>query len=128
MYSTDTTLLLLNEPVWDDGDEYDALRVIRNNETRDIENVHSVKTDATHSDGTNIYVKIGDNAYFDPKILKRAFRALKYRDQTVTLHYTVDSKTQQRYCQCLTDATEWGYGLVMACRIKDESRLMEVLR
>lgn len=124
----DTTLLLLNESVWDDGEEYEVQRLIRSNETSDIETGFAVNPTATHSDGKYLYVKLGDNAYFDPRILKRAFRALKYRGQTVTLQYKVDSRTQQRYCLCLTVATEWGYGMVMACRIRDESGLVKVLR
>lgn len=125
---SDTTLLVLQEPLWSTGKEFDVGRLIQSNESRDIETGFAVDPAATHSDCGHIYVKIGDNAYFDPTVLKRAFRAMKYRGEFITLHYTIDQRTQQRYCNCMTFRTDYGYALVMACRIKDESRLVEVLR
>ena len=74
-----------------------------------------------------IFCKLADDAFFDPKVLKRAFRAMKYRDEMVTLHYTIDQRTQQRYCRCLTFRTKYGYALVMACRVKDESNLNTIV-
>lgn len=122
----DTTLILLNEPVYHDGEEFDAERLIRSNETRDVENMREMHTDTTHVSCKQKYCKLGDNAYFDPIILKRAVRVLKYRDENVTLHYAVDQRTQQKYCRCLTFRTKYGYAMVMACRVKDESNLNEV--
>ena len=123
---SDTILIVLQKPLWSTGKELDVTRLIRSNETDDIETGFAVDPAATHSNCGYIYVKLGDNAYFDPKILKRAFRALKYRGEFITLHYTVDQRTRQRYCNCLTFRTDYGYALVMACRIKDESALHEV--
>lgn len=123
---SDTTLLVLQEPLWSTGKEFDVGRLIKSNESRDTVSVHGVSTERTHYWCGKYYCKLAEDAFFDPKVLKRAFRAMKYRDQDVTLHYTIDQRTQQRYCKCLTFRTDYGYALVMACRIKDESNLNEV--
>lgn len=123
---SDTTLLVLQEPIWKIGRDFDAGRLIQSNETRDNVSVQGVSTERTHYWYRMDYCKLAEDAFFDPKVLKRAFRAMKYRDEDVTLHYTIDQRTQQRYCKCLTFRTDYGYALVMACRIKDESVLHEV--
>lgn len=123
---SDTTLLVLQEPIWKTGTEFDAGRLIQSNETRDNVSVQGVSTERTHYWYRMDYCKLAEDAFFDPTVLKRAFRAMKYRDEEVTLHYTIDQRTQQRYCKCLTFRTKYGYALVMACRIKDESVLHEV--
>lgn len=123
----DTTLIRLNEPVWSDGEEYYGVPVLLNsNATHDKVTVDTVDPSTTHYDERRDYCKIAEDAYFDPISLKRAMRVLKYHEQPVTLHYTTDPKTQQRYCNCLTFSTAYGFALVMACRIKDESALREV--
>lgn len=123
---SDTTLLVLQEPVWNTGKEFDIAKLIKSNETPDTETVHHVSSERTHYLGQWNYCKVADDAFFDPKVLKRAFRAMKYRDEDVTLHYTIDQRTQQRYCRCLMFRTKYGYALVMACRVKDESELNTV--
>ena len=126
MVLSDTTLLVLQEPIWKIGRDFDVDKLIHNNETRDTVSVYGVSAERTHYLGPWNYCKLADDAFFDPKVLKRAFRAMKYRDEDVTLHYTIDQRTEQRYCKCLTFRTDYGYALVMACRIKDESVLHEV--
>lgn len=123
---SDTTLLVLQEPIWKTGTEFDAGRLIQSNESRDTVSVQGVSTERTHYWCRKDYCKLAEDAFFDPKVLKRAFRAMKYRGEEITLHYTIDQRTQQRYCKCLTFRTKYGYALVMACRIKDESALHEV--
>lgn len=123
---SNTTLLVLQEPVWSTGKEFDVGKLIKSNETPDTETVHHVSSERTHYHCGNDFCKLADDAFFDPKVLKRAFRAMKYRDDIVTLHYSVDQRTQQRYCRCLTFRTKYGYALVMACRIKEEGNLNEV--
>lgn len=125
---SDTTLLVLQEPLWNTGNEFDVSRLIKSNETRDNARVYGASTERTHYWCGNDYCKLAEDAFFNPKMLKRAFRAMKYRDEEITLHYTIDQRTQQRYCKCLTFRTDYGYALVMACRIKDESNLNEVER
>lgn len=120
---SDTTLLVLQEPVWSTGKEFDVSRLIKSNETPDTETVHHVSSERTHYLGPRNYCKLADDAFFDQKVLKRAFRAMKYRDEIVTLHYKVDQRTQQRYCHHLTFRTKYGYALVMAVQVKDESNL-----
>ena len=120
-----TTLLVLQEPVWSTGTEFDIAKLIKSNETPDTETVHHVSSERTHYLGQWNYCKVADDAFFDPKVLKRAFRAMKYRDEDVTLHYTINQRTQQRYCRCLMFRTKYGYALVMAVRVKDESTLRE---
>lgn len=122
---SDTTLLVLQEPVWSTGKEFDVGKLIKSNETPDTETVHHVSSERTHYHGKYNYCKVAEDAFFDPKVLKRAFRAMKYRDQDVTLHYTVDQRTQQRYCRCATFRTNYGYAMVMAVRVKNESTLQE---
>lgn len=123
---SDTTLLVLQKPLWNTGKEFDVNRLIQSNESRDTVSVQGVSTERTHYYCGYDYCKLADDAFFDPKVLKRAFRAMKYRDEGITLHYTIDQRTQQRYCRCLTFRTDYGYALVMACRIKDESVLNTV--
>lgn len=123
---SDTTLLVLQEPVWSTGEEFDVSRLIKSNETPDTETVVNVSSERTHYLGPWNYCKLADDAFFDPKVLERAFRAMKYRDEIVTLHYKVDQRTQQRYCRCLTFRTKYGYALVMAVRVRDESELNTV--
>lgn len=123
---SDTTLLVLQESIWKIGRDFDVGKLIHNNETRDTVSVYGVSAERTHYHCGNDFCKLADDAFFDPKVLKRAFRAMKYRDEDVTLHYTIDQRTQQRYCRCLTFRTKYGYAMVMACRIKDESVLHEV--
>lgn len=124
---SDTTLLVLQEPVWSTGKEFDVGKLIKSNETPDTETVHHVSSERTHYHGNYNYCKFAEDAFFDPKVLKRAFRAMKYRDDIVTLHYSVDQRTQQRYCRCLTFRTKYGYALVMAVWVKDESELNPVV-
>lgn len=123
---SDTILLVLQEPIWKIGRDFDVGKLIHNNETRDTVSVYGVSAERTHYWYRMNYCKFADDAFFDQKVLKRAFRAMKYRDEEVTLHYTIDQRTQQRYCKCLTFRTKYGYAMVMACRIKDESVLREV--
>lgn len=123
---SNTTLLVLQEPIWKTGTEFDAGKLIQSNETRDTVSVQGVSAEHTHYWYRMDYCKLAEDAFFDPTVLKRAFRAMKYRDEEVTLHYTIDQRTQQRYCKCLTFRTKYGYALVMACRIKDESVLHTV--
>lgn len=123
---SDTTLLVLQEPLWSTGKEFDVDKLIHNNETRDTVSVYGVSAERTHYHCGNNFCKLADDAFFDPKVLKRAFRAMKYRDEDVTLHYTIDQRTLQRYCRCMTFRTKYGYALVMACRVKDESTLHTV--
>lgn len=123
---SDTTLLVLQEPLWSTGKEFDVGRLIQSNESRDTDTVSHVSAERTHYWCGKYYCKLEEDAFFDPKVLKRALRAMKYRDEDVTLHYTIDQRTEQRYCKCLTFRTDYGYALVMACRIKDESVLHEV--
>lgn len=123
---SDTTLLVLSKLLWSTGKEFDIGRLIKSNETRDTVSVKYVSTERTHYRYVKDYCKLAEDAFFDPKVLKRAFRAMKYRGEEVTLHYTIDHRTQQRYCKCLTFRTDYGYALVMACRIKDESNLNTV--
>lgn len=123
---SDTTLLVLQEPLWSTGKEFDVGRLIQSNESQDTDTVSHVSAERTHYHGNYNYCKFAEDAFFDPTELKRAFRAMKYRDEDVTLHYTIDQRTQQRYCRCLTFRTKYGYAMVMACRIKDESVLHEV--
>nr|DAG51393.1 MAG TPA: hypothetical protein [Caudoviricetes sp.] len=123
---SNTTLLVLQEPLWSTGKEFDVGRLIQSNETRDTVSVQGVSTERTHYWCRKDYCKLAEDAFFDPTVLKRAFRAMKYRGEEITLHYTIDQRTQQRYCKCLTFRTKYGYALVMACRIKDESALHEV--
>ena len=125
---SDTTLLVLQEPLWSTGKEFDVGRLIKSNESRDNATVFNVSAERTHYWCGKYYCKLAEDAFFDPTVLKRAFRAMKYRGEEVTLHYTIDLRTQQRYCKCLTFRTDYGYALVMACRIKDESNLNEVER
>lgn len=125
---SNTTLLVLYNPIWSTGKEFDANRLIHDNETRDCVTVSNVSAERTHYCGKQDFCKLADDAFFDPKVLKRAFRAMKYRDENITLHYTVDQRTQQRYCRCLTFWTKYGYALVMAVRVRDESDLNEVKR
>lgn len=125
---SDNTLLVLQAPIWNTGTEFDVGRLIKSNETRDCVTVFNVSTERTHYLGEWNYCKLADDAFFNPKILKRAFRAMKYLEEDVTLHYSVDSKTQQKYCRCMTFRTKYGFALVMACRVKDESELHEVTR
>lgn len=125
---SDTTLLVLYKPIWNTGTEFNANRLIHDNETRDCITVYNVSAERTHYHGKYNYCKVADDAFFNPKVLKRAFRAMKYRDENVTLHYTVDQRTQQRYCRCLTFWTKYGYAMVMAVRVRDESDLNEVER
>lgn len=125
---SDTTLLVLCKPIWSTGTEFDANNLIRSNETRDCVTVSNVSAERTHYHGKYNYCKVAEDAFFDPTVLKRAFRAMKYRDENITLHYTVDQRTQQRYCRCLTFWTKYGYAMVMACRVKDESNLNEVIQ
>lgn len=123
---SDTTLLVLQEPLWSTGKEFDVGKLIQSNETRDTVSVQGVSAERTHYHGKYNYCKVAEDAFFDPKVLKRAFRAMKYRDENITLHYTVDQRTQQRYCRCMTFWTKYGYAMVMAVRVKDESTLQEV--
>lgn len=123
---SDTTLLVLSKPLWSTGKEFDVGRLIQSNETRDAVSVQDVSTERTHYWCGKDYCKLAEDAFFDPKVVNRAFRAMKYRDEGVMLHYTVDQRNQQRYCKCLTFRTDYGYALVMACRIKDESNLNTV--
>lgn len=123
---SDTTLLVLQEPLWSTGKEFDVGRLIKSNESRDTVSVQGVSTERTHYWCGKDYCKLAEDAFFGPKVLKRAFRAMKYRGEEITLHYTVDRRTQQRYCKCLTFRTDYGYALVMACRIHDESNLNTV--
>lgn len=123
---SDTTLLVLYNSIWSTGTEFDVGRLIKSNETRDCVTVSNVSAERIHYCGKQDFCKLADDAFFDPKVLKRAFRAMKYRDEDVTLHYTIDQRTQQRYCRCLTFRTMYGYAMVMACRVKDESVLHEV--
>ena len=125
---SDTTLLVLKKPIWKTGTEYDVGNLISSNETRDIERVFSVSTKRTHYDYRNDFCKLAEDAFFDSKVLKRAFRAMKYRDEEVMLHYEIDQRTLQRYCGCLTFRTEYGYALVLAVRVRDESALSKVGR
>lgn len=123
---SDTILLVLQKPLWSTGKDYDVSRVIKSNETQDNATVFNVSAERTHYWCGNDCCKIADDAFFSSKVLKRAFRAMKYRDEEITLHYTIDRRTQQRYCRCLTFRTKYGYALVMACRIHDESKLNAV--
>lgn len=123
---SDTTLLVLYAPIWSTGKEFDVGRLIQSNETRECITVYNVSAERTHYLGPWNYCKLAEDAFFDPKVLKRAFRAMKYRDEEVTLHYTVDQRTQQRYCKCLTFRTKYGYALVMAVRVREEEDLNEV--
>lgn len=123
---SDTTLLVLQEPLWSTGKEFDVGRLIQSNETRDTDTVSHVSAERTHYWCGKDYCKLEEDAFFDPTVLKRAFRAMKYRGEEITLHYTIDKRTQQRYCKCLTFRTDYGYALVMACRIHDESNLNTV--
>ena len=123
---SDTTLLVLYNPIWSTGAEFDVNRLIHDNETRDCVTISNVSAERTHYLGEWNYCKLADDAFFDPKVLKRAFRAMKYRDENVTLHYTVDRRTQQRYCRCLTFRTKYGYALVMAVRVREEGDLNAV--
>lgn len=123
---SDTTLIVLQEPIWKTGTEFDVGRLIQSNETRDTVSVQGVSAERTHYWCGKDYCKLAEDAFFDPKVLKRAFRAMKYRGEEITLHYTVDRRTQQRYCKSLTFRTDYGYALVMACRIHDESNLNTV--
>ena len=123
---SDTTLIVLQKPLWSTGKEFDVGKLIQSNETQDTETVSHVSSERTHYQYGSDYCKLEEDAFFNPKVLKRAFRAMKYRDEDVTLHYTIDRRTQQRYCKCLTFRTDYGYALVMACRIKDESKLNTV--
>ena len=125
---SDTTLLVLNEPIWKTGTGFEVGNRVYSNETRDVETVSSVSTERTHYDSGKDFCKLAEDAFFDPKVLKRAFRAMKYRDEEIMLHYTIDQRTQQRYCRCLTFRTEYGYALVMAVRVRDESTLKAVRR
>lgn len=128
---SDTTLLVLYNPIWSTGAEFDVNKLIHDNEMLDcvtVYNVYNVSAERTHYHGKYNYCKVAEDAFFDPKVLKRAFRAMKYRDENITLHYTVDQRTQQRYCRCLTFRTKYGYALVMAVRVRDESNLNEVKR
>lgn len=123
---SDTTLLVLYNPIWNTGTEFDANRLIHDNEMRDcitVYNVSAVSAERTHYHGKYNYCKVAENAFFDPKVMKRAFRAMKYRDENITLHYTVDQRTQQRYCRYMTFWTKYGYAMVMAVRVRDESNL-----
>lgn len=126
MVLSDTTLLVLYNPIWSTGTEFDVGRLIKSNETPDTETVLYVSSERTHYLGKYNYCKVADDAFFDPKVLKRAFRAMKYRDEIVNLHYSVDQRTQQRYCHCMTFRTKYGYAMVMAVRVRDESTLREV--
>lgn len=123
---SDTTLLVLHEPIWNTGKEFDVGRLIKSNETPDTETVLHVSSERTHYCDKYNYCKVAEDAFFDPKVLKRAFRAMKYRDENITLHYSVDQRTQQRYCHCMTFRTKYGYAMVMAVRVRDESTLQEV--
>lgn len=123
---SDTTLIVLQEPLWKTGTEFDVGKLIQSNETRDNVTVFNVSAERTHYLGAWNYCKFADEAFFDPKVLKRAFRAMKYRYEDVTLHYTIDQRTQQRYCRCLTFRTKYGYAMVMACGVTDESALHTV--
>lgn len=125
---SDTTLLVLNEPIWKTGTGFEVGNLVYTNETRDTETVCNVSTERTHYDSGKDLCKLAEDAFFDPKVLKRAFRAMKYRDEDVMLHYTIDKRTQQRYCRCLTFRTKYGYALVMAVRVRDESTLKAVRR
>lgn len=125
---SDTTLLVLQEPLWSTGKEFDVGRLINSNESRDNATVFNVSAERTHYWCGKDCCKLAEDAFFDPKVLKHAFRAMKYLGEEITLHYTVDRRTQQRYCKCLTFRTDYGYALVMACRIKDESALHEVTK
>lgn len=125
---SDTTLLVLSKPLWSTGKEFAVGILIQSNESRDTDTVSNVSSERTHYWCGKDYCKLAEDAFFDPKVLKRAFRAMKYRGEEITLHYTVDRRTQQRYCKCLTFRTEYGYTLVMACRIHDESALHEVTK
>ena len=123
---SDTRLLVLQEPLWSTGKEFAIGILIQSNESRDTDTVSHVSSERTHYRYVKDYCKLAEDAFFDPKVLKRAFRAMKYRGDEITLHYTIDQRTQQRYCKCLTFRTYYGYALVMACRIKDESKLHTV--
>ena len=123
---SDTTLLVLSKPLWSTGKEFDVGRLIKSNESRDTDTVSHVSAERTHYWCGKDYCKLAEDAFFDPKVLKRAFRAMKYRGEEITLHYTIDHRTQQRYCKCLTFRTDYGYALVMACGIHDESNLNTV--
>ncbi len=125
---SDTTLLVLSKPLWSTGKEFDVGKLIQSNETRDNATVFNVSAERTHYRYGNYYCKLAEDAFFDPTVLKRAFRAMKYRGEEITLHYTIDQRTQQRYCKCLTFRTDYGYALVMACRVKDENTLQEETR
>lgn len=118
-----STLLVLEEPVWSTGTEYDVKRLFESNETRDNVIVWAVSSARTHYFKSLNYCKLAEDAFFDPKVVKRAFRALKYRGEDIALHYTVDRRTQQRYCLSMTFRTKYGFALVMACRVNDESLL-----
>lgn len=123
---SDTTLLVLSKPLWSTGKKFDVGRLIQSNETRDTDTVSHVSTERTHYWCGKDYCKLAEDAFFDPKVLKRAFRAMKYCGEEITLHYTIDQRTQQIYCKSLTFRTKYGYALVMACRIHDESNLNTV--
>lgn len=123
---SDTTLLVLYKPIWSIGTEFDANKVIHDNETRDCVTISNVSAERTHYLGEWNYCKLAEDAFFNPKVLKRAFRAMKYRDENVTLHYKVDQRTLQRYCRCLTFWTKYGYALVMAVRVREDGDLNAV--